>query len=136
VTRRFTVRKLARFGLAGLANSALTYFIYLLALLVFPYAVAYSIAFTAGIAISYVLNTFFVFQAHAAWRVGSIYGVIYVIQYGVGLLSISLLVEVASVNERLAPLLVIAVIAPLNYLWVQALVARTRADGISRQTSA
>ena len=59
---RHAFYEFVRFLLAGGVNTLLSYGIYLLFLLLFPYRIAYTISFLAGIALSYWLVSRFVFQ--------------------------------------------------------------------------
>lgn len=105
-----------RFLLAGAFNTAATYGIYLLALQVAPYRVAYTGAYAIGIVLGYAVNTVFVFRAPWSWKRMLAYPLVYVLQYGVGLLCLTLLVERGWVSDEIAPLLVVVITLPLTFL--------------------
>ena len=105
-----------RFLLAGAFNTAATYVIYLAALQVAPYRVAYSAAYALGIVLGYAVNTIFVFHARWSWKRMLAYPLVYVLQYGVGLLGLTLLVERNWVSKELAPLVVVVATLPLTFL--------------------
>jgi len=105
-----------RFLLAGAFNTAATYGLYLLALQVMPYRVAYTATYAIGIVLGYAINTLFVFRAPWSWKRMLAYPLVYVLQYGVGLLCLTLLVERGWVSDRIAPLLVVVVTLPLTFL--------------------
>ena len=105
-----------RFLLAGAFNTAATYGLYLLALQVMPYRVAYTATYAIGIVLGYAVNTLFVFRAPWSWKRMLAYPLVYVLQYGVGLLCLTLLVERGWVSDRIAPLLVVVVTLPLTFV--------------------
>lgn len=105
-----------RFLLAGAFNTAATYGIYLLALQVASYRVAYTGAYAIGIVLGYAVNTVFVFRAPWSWKRMLAYPLVYVLQYGVGLLCLTLLVERGWVSDEIAPLLVVVITLPLTFL--------------------
>ncbi len=105
-----------RFLLAGAFNTAATYGIYLLALQMVPYRVAYTGAYAIGIVLGYAVNTVFVFRAPWRWKRMLAYPLVYVLQYGVGLLCLTLLVERGWVSDKIAPLLVVVITLPLTFL--------------------
>ncbi|MDQ3523958.1 MAG: GtrA family protein [Chloroflexota bacterium] len=105
-----------RFLLVGAFNTAATYLLYLAALQVMPYRLAYTGAYAAGIVLSYALNTWFVFRAPWSWKRLMAYPLVYLLQYGLGLLFLSLLVERGWVSQELAPLAVVVITLPLTFL--------------------
>jgi len=113
---RFSSGEPLRFLLAGGFNTAATYLVYLGALQVLPYRVAYTVSFAVGIVVGYAVSTWFVFNAPWSWRKMLAYPLVYLMQYGVGLLVLSLLVERGWVDKRLAPLLVVVVTLPLTFV--------------------
>lgn len=114
-----------RFLLAGTANTAITYGIYLLGLLVLPYRVAYTLAYALGIVLGYALNTWFVFRAPFSWRRMLAYPMVYLLQYGLGILCLSVLVERQWVSKQLAPLIVVVVTLPVTFLASRLLIKGT-----------
>jgi putative flippase GtrA len=105
-----------RFIIAGAANTVATYGVYLALLPLFNYAVAYSIAFVAGIVLSYLLNTRFVFRVTGSMRRFAVYPLVYVAQYLAGLGVLQAAVALFNVPENLALLASIAVTVPLTFL--------------------
>jgi putative flippase GtrA len=121
---RFTDGRVARFLVAGLINTALSYVAYLLLLRVAEYRVAFSIAFIAGLLMSYGLNARFVFRRSAHWRSFTKFPLVYVAQYLAGLALVSFLVEWLGMPAWLAPVVVLTVTVPLTYLLVRAIFVR------------
>jgi len=111
-----------RFLLAGGFNTAATYVIYLAALQVVPYRVAYTGAYAIGIVLGYAVNTFFVFRARWSWKRMLAYPLVYLVQYGIGLLCLTLLVEQQWVRKELAPLIVVVITLPLTFLGTRYLI--------------
>ncbi len=114
-----------RFLLAGAANTAITYGIYLLGLLVLPYRAAYTLAYALGIVLGYALNTWFVFRARFSGRRMLAYPMVYLLQFGLGILCLTILVERQWVNKQLAPLIVVVVTLPATFLASRLLIKGT-----------
>lgn len=51
-----------RFLISGGFNTAITYAIYLMLLMFFPYKTSYTVSFASGIVIAYSLSRYFVFK--------------------------------------------------------------------------
>lgn len=107
----------ARFLLAGLANTAITYCLYLLLLQVLSYQSAYGFAYLAGIFTQYLLHSWFVYRTPLRWRRLFGYPVMHLLMYGIGAALLYLLVVTLSVNPKFAALLVVAASIPLGYLF-------------------
>lgn len=105
-----------RFLVSGGVNTAVTYGIYLLLLPILAYQFSYSIAYVAGIVISYLLNRIFVFRSHRGVRSVLLFPLVYVVQYGFGLLLLWVLVDKLKLSAMIAPLAVILLTIPLTYL--------------------
>lgn len=105
-----------RFLLAGAFNTAVTYVVYLAALQVMPYRFAYTGAYAAGLVLGYAVNTYFVFRARWSWKKMLAYPLVYVMQYGLGLLCLTVLVERQWASKEWAPLLVVVLTLPLTFL--------------------
>lgn len=113
---KFSSGEPLRFLLAGGFNTAITYLVYLGALQVVPYRFAYTASFALGIVLGYAINTWFVFKVPWSWPKMLAYPLVYLMQYVVGLLVLSLLVEHGWVDKRVAPLLVVIVTLPLTFV--------------------
>ena len=109
-------KEILRFLLAGGLNTALTYMIYLAAIVVVTYQVAYAIAYAAGILLSYWLSLRFVFRQTGNWRKLARYPLVYILQYGVGAAILEFLVGSLSVHAWLAPLIVAALTLPFTFV--------------------
>lgn len=113
--------QLARFLVAGGLNTGLSYLAYLLLLRVVSYRCAYSVSYVAGIFLSFVLNSLFVFRVPLRWRRLLPYPSVYLVQYLLGLGVVYAGVELLGWDERLMPVLVLAVTVPVSFVltrWV------------------
>ena len=106
----------ARFLAAGAFTTLVTLGLYLLLLMVLPYALAYSLVFVLGVGMSYLLNSTFVFRSSANARTAAVFPLIYVVQYAVGLAVAALWVDVLHLPETAAALAAITVTVPITYV--------------------
>lgn len=109
-------RDFARFLVSGGFNTALTYGVYLLLLNVVPYKISYTIAYISGILLAYILNRFFVFKSHNGIKSILLFPLIYLAQYVVSLLILWVWVEQLGFDDRLAPLVAIAITVPMTFI--------------------
>jgi len=114
-----------RFMVSGAANTLVTYLLYLLLLAVLGHRMAYSVAFASGIVLAYCFGRGFVFKTHAGWRSVLSMPLIYLLQFGVGLLIVELWVAFWDLPAALAPLAAIAVTLPCTYILSRWAFART-----------
>ncbi|MEC3888282.1 GtrA family protein [Xanthomonas campestris] len=105
-----------RFLASGGFNTAATYALYLALLHVTEYRAAYTISYTAGIILAFLLNRFFVFRQHRGWRSLVLFPFVYLAQYLVSLGIATVWVEQLRQAAQLAPLVAIVVTVPLTYL--------------------
>jgi putative flippase GtrA len=104
-----------KFLLGGAANTAATYALFVGLSFALPPQVAYTISYVAGIGLSYLINTFLVFRARASLRSALQFPVVYLVQYILGLVLLTLLTRV-QLDSRLAMLLVIALNIPVTFV--------------------
>jgi putative flippase GtrA len=104
------------FIIVGAINTALGYVLYLLFLLFLPYTVAYSVTYVLGIFISYYLNSRFVFRLPFSLSKALRFPIVYLVQYGLGVLLLRTLVEIFSIDRAIAPILVIIVTIPVTFI--------------------
>ena len=121
--KRFIDASTLRFVLAGFANTAVTYTLYLGLLNVLSYRWAFTLAFAAGILLSYLLNAAFVFRKPVALATFLRFPIVYVVQYLAGLLLLAFFVDAMGVPEWLAPALVLGITIPLTYWLARAVFA-------------
>lgn len=115
-----------KFLIAGGLNTVLTYIIYLGLVQVLPYPVAYTVTYLLGIAFGYLVNAYWVFGGKASVRSALGYPAAYALNYLLGLGLLAALVEVAGVDKRLAPLVVVVFTTPVMYLFSKHIFSRDR----------
>ena len=113
-----------RFLIAGGVNTAISYVIYLVALLAVSYRVAYTISYAAGILISYLLTSRFVFQRKLALRAALQYPVVYLAQYVLGLALLTILVDKLRMDRRLAPAITVICTIPVTFVLSRLVIGR------------
>ena len=106
----------ARFLVVGIANTAASYVIYLLLLLVVDYRAAYTVAFVAGLAGGYLMHARFVFGARPGARSAASYLVTYAAMYLVSLLVIYVAVDGLAVPKPLGMLAALAFTVPASFI--------------------
>jgi putative flippase GtrA len=118
----------ARYVLGGAANSLATWVLYVGLLRLLTYRAAYSVAFAAGVLLSFVVNSWFVFRVPLRWRRLIPYPGVYLAQYLVGYAAVSLLVERGGLPAPVAPLVALVVTVPLGFVLTR-LVLAVRREG-------
>jgi putative flippase GtrA len=106
----------ARFLLVGGANTAASYAVYLLLLLVVDYRIAYTVAFVAGLIGGYLMHARFVFDAAPGMRSVAAYLATYAVMYLVSLLVLYLAVTRMGIPKPLGMLASLAVTVPMSFL--------------------
>ena len=104
-----------RFLLVGAINTIFSYLLYLLLLTSLTYLPAYSIAYCAGIAVSYLLNVQFVFKKRIKLASFLKFPIVYIVQYALGATMLWLLVGQFSISPELAMIGVIIVTIPVTF---------------------
>lgn len=108
-------RQVVRFGIVGTISSAIHYGVYYLLLQI----VNANIAFTGGYAVAlignYFLTTFFTFRSQPTPTNAAGFSFSHVVNYllEIGLLNLFLFLNV---GELLAPILVMVIVVPINFL--------------------
>jgi putative flippase GtrA len=106
-----------RFVVAGAINTGATYALYLICLLALPYLAAYSISYIAGLGISFLLNSHFVFRKPAnGIKSYSIFALVYAVQFIVSAVLLWLIVDRIGIMPQVALIFVLTVSVPLTYL--------------------
>jgi len=97
-------------------NTLLTYGIYLLLNIYMSYQKSYVIAFISGIVFSYLFNAHVVFNVKKSWKGLMAYPLVYLLQYVLGAILLSLMVERLGIPKEIAPLFIIVLLLPVTYL--------------------
>lgn len=120
-----------RFIFFGAVNSLLSYMIYLILLSFLNYPTAYTLAYVAGILISYYLNTKFVFKEQFDSTKALKYPLVYLVQYVLGILLLYIAVVQMNVSKWLAPLLVVLLTWPVIY-FLSRFIIKGRAEHLNK----
>lgn len=108
-------RQPVRFLSAGAVNTIIGYALYLALNLVVDYRVAYTTSYVAGIFLSFVLNSVYVFRQPLRWNRLVVYPAVYALQYAIGITCVWVFVDILGQPEALAPLPAVAISLPLTY---------------------
>ncbi|MDN3270381.1 GtrA family protein [Streptomyces sp. MA15] len=108
--------QLARFVLVGGINTAVHYALYLLLVPYLPYTAAFVVAFALATVGSFFLNALFTYRTPITWRKFLRFPSSTLVNLIVSTLVLSLLVEKAHVDSRVAPLLAAAVAVPVTFV--------------------
>jgi putative flippase GtrA len=114
-----------KFVLGGAVNTAATYVLFVGLSFALPSSVAYTIAYVAGIGLSYLINTFFVFQVRTSLRAALKFPAIYLVQYVFGLIALVTLTNMG-LDSRIAMLAVIALNIPVTFVLTRFVLQGTR----------
>ena len=108
-----------RFLFGGIANTIVTYSIYLILSFYFFYQFAFFASYLIGIIFSYLVNSRFVFQVNLSWEKFIIFPLVYIGQYAASASIMFLAVEVFDVDSKFAPFAVIALVTPVTYVFTR-----------------
>ena len=106
----------ARFVIVGVANTAASYAVYVILLLVFDYRVAYTIAYLAGLAGGYLAHARLVFGVQPGVRSAAGYLATYGAMYLASLLVLYVAVDRLSVPKIFGMLVALAFTVPASFL--------------------
>ncbi|WP_312704372.1 GtrA family protein [Stenotrophomonas lactitubi] len=123
---RASLPTIVRFLAGGALNTGSTFVLYWLLLLVVEFRVAYAISFVAGILLSYVINTKFVFRTDYSLRKVILFPLVYLATYLAGAVVLDLSVSRFGVDPRIAPFISICATLPLTYLLSKLVLAGAR----------
>lgn len=121
-----TLGTIVRFVVSGGINTGSTFVLYWLLLFWMSYSAAYAVSFATGIALSYVLNTRFVFKTDYSLRKLALFPMVYLTSYLAGAVVLHLSVTRLGVDPILAPFISICSTLPLTYLLTKAVLADHR----------
>ena len=122
-------RQFRRFLVTGAVNTLLTYGLYQVVLLMAPYWAAFSVSYATGVVFSWRVNSAFSLSVKPEIRQLPPFAAFMVFHYLLGLAFLALLIERAGMHERIAPLLVIAVLVPLSFAGTRWILAGRAKDG-------
>ncbi|AOY67065.1 GtrA family protein [Xanthomonas euvesicatoria pv. euvesicatoria] len=117
-----------RFLLGGALNTGLTLALYWVLLDFMYYQWAYLASFCAGILLSYLINTRYVFRAQHSWLKFAAFPVIYLVTYAVGALALKISVGHLGVPAAVGPLISIVVTLPVSFILSKLLLQPPKPD--------
>lgn len=109
-----------RFGLVGVANTAVYYATYLLLVLALPYLAAHVLAFGVAMTGSFLLNCRFTYRTRPTWRKFLLYPLTVLANFVITTVGVAVLVELGSMDERIAPLVAAVAAIPVTFLATRA----------------
>ncbi len=115
-----------RFLIGGALNTGATLILYWILLRFCHYQAAYLVSYCAGILLSYVLNTRYVFKARHSWLKFASFPLIYLVVYVIGALTLRLAIGTLHVPTAFGPIISIIVTLPISFLLTKALLQRPR----------
>lgn len=113
------VWRFVRFAIVGVVNTLVTFIIYSLLLQYFSIETSYSLAFVAGVIISYVGNTIYVFSIQRTFSSLMRFPIVYVIQYLYGLGVLQILTHYIGLQPELAMIVVVISAVPLTFAFTK-----------------
>lgn len=113
--RQQSLTHLIKFLIGGGINTAFTYGLYFGLQVSLPYQLAYALAFAAGIVFSYWFNATIVFKTRISWKGFFTFPLVYVMQYLLSAVLLSVFVERFSIPQSIAPLAVIVLTIPITF---------------------
>ncbi len=108
--------KFFKYVSVGVLNTIATYLLYLLLLSFSNYTVSYTIAYIGGIALSYLLNLKYVFKEKGSKEKMTIYPLIYLFQYIIGVFILYIAIDKIQIDKEFAPIVVVIITLPLTYI--------------------
>jgi len=105
-----------RFLFGGLVNTGATYALYITLQQFCSYHIAFALAYCAGIVFSYWFNATVVFKTTLSWNGLFKYPLVYIVQYCVSALLLTILVESLHIDPGIAPLIVVIATIPMTFL--------------------
>lgn len=122
------IRRIVRFGIVGFINTGVYYTLYLLLRHVIAYLVAHVVAFVIAMTISYFLNCYVTFRSRPTIKKFLLFPLSNATNFVVTSVGLYLLVDIAHLNQRIAPLLASAAAIPVTFLVAKLILA----DGTSK----
>lgn len=113
---RTSSSEFVRFVLVGLANTGLTYLLFAVLSGFIDYSLSYTIVYVAGIFISYFLNARFAFGEQPRLSTLLTYPLVYIFQYILGLVLLSILIEQFQINRLIASPIIIIATLPVTFI--------------------
>ena len=117
-SRRQTLLEAVRFGLVGVAATALHYGLYVWLQTFIQVDVAYTLAYAVSFVANFYLTSYFTFHSAPSWRKLVGMGGAHVVNYLLHMLLLNLFLWIG-IPKVYAPLPVFAIAVPVNFLLVR-----------------
>ena len=114
--RRKTLPERLKLVIGGGINTAFTFALYFGLQHLLPYQVAYALAFATGVVFSYWFNATIVFKTPVSWKGFFAFPLVYLVQYLLSAVLLSVFVERIGIPQSVAPLAVIVVTIPVTFV--------------------
>lgn len=108
--------ELLRFIIVGVLNTAFTYIVYLFALRLFGYIIAFTISFVTGVVFAFFMYSLFVFKTKMSLKKFIQYPLIYLIQYFLAMVLLIVFVEFVGFDKNIAPLINVVILTPFTFV--------------------
>ncbi|UKK48630.1 GtrA family protein [Prevotella sp. E9-3] len=107
--------RIVRFGITGSLSTLIHYGAYLIALIWMVPTIAYTVGYGVGLCVNYVMTTFFTFKEHPSKKNAAGFVASHIVNYllEIGILNLFLYY---GMEKRLAGILVLIVVVPINFL--------------------
>lgn len=116
MSKRKSLTEVIKFLMGGGINTAFTYCLYLGLQVILAYQVAYAVAFACGIVFSYWFNAMVVFKTAISWKGLFAFPLVYLLQYLLSAVLLSVFVERLDIPQSVAPLTVIVLTIPGTFV--------------------
>lgn len=118
-----------RFGIVGVANTAVYYGCYLLLLQVLPYLAAHLIAWPVSVVFSFFMNSWFTYRVKPTLRRFLAFPLSVLVNLGFTTFGTVFLIETVHVDERWAPLIAGVLAIPLTFAVTRFVLTHERITG-------
>lgn len=123
MTTLMRIWPLTKFCMVGVVNTAISYGVYLLLQRFWPYLAAHVAGWYVGVCASFLMNCLFTYRVRPTWRRFWMFPLSSLPNVLLSSAGVVALIEVAHVDQRLAPLVATLAAIPLSYLLAKAILA-------------
>jgi len=118
-----------RFGLVGVANTLVSYLVYLALLPWLPYFAAFVAGWVVGVVFSYLVNCRFTYRVRPTWRSFALFPLSSLPNIVLSSAGVLLMVEILGWDRRVAPLVATLLAVPLAYAVAKVILVRPASGG-------
>lgn len=119
-----SLRQIVLFLIVGIANTILTYVVYLALLRVAHYAWAFTGAFIVGLIFTGLMNIRVTFAHHPTIAACLVFSAYYGLYWIFAQLLLHVFVEWFGIDEHYAPILMLPIVVPINFVMTRLIVHR------------